>query len=347
MQKPLRVAINGLGRIGRMFLRIAWGNPAIEIVGANSPSDPAAYAHLLKYDSLYGIWLRPSAAPESEGGQREVLYADGRIRIDGKSFPVSQVTEREKLPWREYAPDIVLDASGKYRKRSDAAMHLEAGAARTVVTAPMDDPDATLVAGINDQSFDPSSHLVISAASCTSVATAFTLAALRPLGIRHAYLTTVHAVTGDQNLNDGAHKDLRRARAATESIIPTSTGVTETVGTLFPDLAGKVSGISLRVPVTVPSLLCVAAEFEHDVTADGINAAFRTAAAGPLAGHLAVSDLPLVSVDFKQNPHGAIADLLSTAVVDGRLANTLSWYDNEWGYTFQVVKLLEKIAQRL
>lgn len=335
MKKPLRIAVNGLGRIGRMFIRIAWDNPAIDIVAANSPSDPATYAHLLKYDSLYGTW------------DKEVAFADGAIVINGKKLPVSQIADKDKLNWKDAGIDMVIDASGKYRKRADAASHLNAGAPRVVVTAPMEDPDAMFVVAVNENTFDPEKHKVISAASCTSVCTSFTMSVLSQFGIVHGYLTTVHAVTGDQNLNDGAHKDLRRARAATESIIPTSTGVTQTIDKLFPALAGKMSGISLRVPVTVPSLLSLALELKDPVTKEALNAAFEKAAGNGLAGHLGVSNLPLVSIDFKQNPNGAIVDLLSTTVVDGRMANVLAWYDNEWGYTCQVVKLLEKLAEKL
>jgi glyceraldehyde 3-phosphate dehydrogenase len=333
MKTPLRIAINGLGRIGRMFIRIAWDNPALEIVGANSSSDISAYAHLLKYDSLYGTW------------NKEVSCDKDAIYIDGKKIPVFQVTDKEKLPWGALSPDIVLEASGKYRARADAAMHVKAGAKRVLVTAPMDDADITLVDGINSDQFDPSLHTIISAASCTSVCSSLVLdVLLKQFGIARGFITTVHAVTGDQNLNDGAHKDLRRARAATESIIPTSTGVTRTVGMLFPPLAGKVSGISLRVPITVPSIISMNVDLEKDATPEELNAAFSAAAAGPLKGHLGVSNLPLVSVDFKQNAHGSIVDLLETAVVDKRLANILSWYDNEWGYTSQVALLLQHMG---
>ena len=336
MKKPLKIAINGLGRIGRVFLRIAWGDPNFEIVAANSRSELSLYAHLLKYDSVYGIW------------DKDVKFAGDNLVIDGKKVRFFQEKKADQLPWGMVKPELVIEASGKYRNIEEAKKHLETGAKYVLITAPVDGPGTTLVRGINEQSFDPKKDRVMSAASCTSICSSLVVKVLEEsFGIEHGFINTVHAFTQDQNLQDGSHKDLRRARAASMSIIPTSTGVTKTIDRLFPGLKSKMSGLAYRVPIPDPSVLSITASLKTSVTAEAVNQAFEKAAAGALNGHLAVSSEPLVSVDYKQNPFGATVDLLSTDVVDGKLANIVAWYDNEWGYVTQVVSLLEYLASRI
>ncbi|MDP3740785.1 MAG: glyceraldehyde 3-phosphate dehydrogenase NAD-binding domain-containing protein [bacterium] len=336
MNKPIKIAINGLGRVGRVFLRIAWGNPAFQIIAANSRSDLATYAHLIKYDSVYGTW------------DKRVESRGDNLIIDGQSIKFFQEKEAEQLPWKKVQPDLVVEATGKYKDIDDAQMHITSGAKYVVITAPIDGPGATLVRGINEQAFNPKKDKIISAASCTSICSALVVKVLQEnFGIERGFINTVHAFTQDQNLHDGSHKDLRRARSASQSIIPTSTGVTKTIDRLFPMLKGKASGLAYRVPVPDPSVLSFTAQLKKQVTAEAVNQAFIKSSKNNLKGHLSVSDIPLVSTDFKQNPHGAIIDLLSTDVVDGKLANVVAWYDNEWGYVTQVVSLLEYLAKKI
>lgn len=335
-RKKLRIAINGLGRIGRTFLRLAWGNPALEIVAANSLSAAPVYAHLLKYDSIYGHW------------DRLVRAAGNKLVIDGKPLVFFQIPSGGKLPWSKVKPDLVIDATGHYRGRQEALSHLKAGARYVLVTAPAGDLDATLVMGVNEDRFDPKKHRAISAASCTSVCAALVVKVIEEkFGIERGVINTIHAFTNDQNLHDSAHSDLRRARAATQSIIPTTSGVSKTLQIFFPKLKGKFSAQSFRVPVIDSSLLNLVLELKRKTASQELNRAFTAASKRELHGHLAVTQLPLVSNDFKQDPHGATVDLLSTKVVDGRLANIVAWYANEWGYVSQVVKLLEGLAKKI
>lgn len=336
MQKPIRLAINGLGRIGRIFLRIAHDNPNFQIIAANSRSDLATYAHLLKYDSTYGVW------------DKTVTAKGNKLIIDGKTLPFIQETEGAGLPWRKLTADIVLDATGKFKTHAEAETHIKAGAKYVVVTAPGHDLDPTLVYGVNHEEFDPKSDQVISGASCTSICSSLVVKVLEEsFGIERGFINTVHAFTGDQSLQDTSHKDLRRARAASQSIIPSTTGVTQTIGKMFPVLRGKISGMSFRVPVIDPSILAFSAQLKTKATAEAVNHAFIKASEDHLKGHLAVSDLPLVSRDYQGNPYGATIDALSTEVVDGSFVNVLAWYDNEWGYVSQLTKLLEYLATRI
>ena len=336
MTKPIRLAINGLGRVGRVFLRIAWGNPRFEIVAANSRSDLATYAHLLKYDSVYRIW------------DHDVKAVGDNLVIDGKKIRFFQGSESEALPWGKLGLDIVMDATGKYRNKKEARVHLDAGARYIVVSAPMDDPDKTLVMGVNEKTFDPVKDKVISAASCTSVCSILTASVLeKNFGITHGFVNTVHGFTNDQSLHDSSHKDLRRARAATQSIIPTTTGMSKTFSKIFPQLTNKIAGQALRVPVIDPSILSFSAELKTQVTAKAVNQAFVKAAKTNLKGHLGVSDLPLVSNDYIGSPYGATIDLLSTEVVDKNFVNVLAWYDNEWGYVSRLHALIEYLAGQI
>lgn len=334
--KPLRIAVNGLGRIGRAFLRIAWDNPLFDIVALASRSPLPYYAHLMKFDSTYGTW------------DQDIKVKGDSLHIDGKKIRFFEQAEANNLPWKKVAASLVVEASGKYRRMDDAGQHLDSGAKYVLITAPIDGPGQTLVYGVNHEKFDPETHRIISGASCTSICSSMVVKVIEEeFGIHHGFLSTVHAFTSDQNLQDSAHKDFRRARAASQSIIPTSTGVTETIDKLFPSLAGKFDGLSLRVPIVVPSVLNLTAELKKKTTAKKVNQAFERASRGKLKGELDVSDLPLVSVDYIQNQHGAIIDLLSTKVVDGKMLSVLAWYDNEWGYVAQVVRLLEYLAKKI
>ncbi len=333
--KPIRIALNGLGRIGRVFLRIAHNNPHFKIVAANSRGEASSYAHLLKYDSTYGIW------------DKEVGVNKKSLIIDGQQIPYIQETGAN-LPWKKLGVDVVLDATGQYTKRADAQKHLEAGAKYVLASAPMDDADETFVYGANQQKFDPKKHKIISGGSCTTICSTLTVKVLEEaFGVKQAFINTVHAVTNDQQLLDASHKDVRRARSATQSIIPTSTGVSKTIVKIYPHLLGKISALALRVPVINPSLVVLTAELKKSVDVKMINRAYEKAAMGNLKKHLSISKLPLVSIDFRGNPHGAIVDLYSTQVVNGNLVNLLAWYDNEWGYVQQMIYVLEHLAKRI
>lgn len=317
-------------------MRIAWGNPRFNIVAANSRSDLPVYAHLLKYDSVYGKW------------DHDVKVRGSNLVIDGKAIKFFKEPESARLPWKKVRPDLVVEATGKYKNIEEARKHLAAGAKYTVITAPIDGPGKILVHGVNENEFNPNEDRIVSAASCTSVCSALVVKVLEEnFGIVRGFINTVHAFTSDQSLHDGSHKDFRRARAATHSIIPTSTGVTKTIDRLFPEIAGRVSGIAYRVPVIDPSVLSLTVELKQKVDARKVNLAFIKAARKELQGKLGVSDEPLVSRDFQQMTEGAVIDLLSTDVVDGRLVNVVAWYDNEWGYVNQVVNLLEYLASKM
>ena len=333
--KPIRIALNGLGRIGRVFLRIAHNNPHFDIVAAHSRGEAETYAHLLKYDSTYGIFSVPVEARKNSltVGKTKIPY----YRMDG-----------DKLPWKRIGVDFVLDATGRFTKRAEAEKHIKAGAGYVMASAPMEDADETFVYGVNHAKFNPQTHKIISGGSCTTICSTLTIKVLQEVfGLKQGFINTVHSVTNDQQLLDSSHKDVRRARSATESIIPTSTGVSKTIVKIYPELAGKISALSLRVPVLNPSVVVLTAELKKGATVQSINKAFEKASLGPLKHLLAVSKEPLVSVDFRGNPHGAIVDLYSTQVVNGNLVNLLSWYDNEWGYVQQMVYLLEHLAKKI
>lgn len=331
-----RIAVNGLGRIGRIFLRVAHNNPHFEIAALHSRSDLLMYAHLIKYDSTYGVW------------DKEVKVAGNNLVVDGIKYPYIQEDSGGKLPWGKMKIDVVVDATGKYTKREQAAKHLEDGAGYMLATAPMEDEDETLVHGVNHKNFNPQKHKIVSAASCTTVCSTLTTKVLEEnFGIEKGFINTVHAFTGDQSLLDGSHKDLRRARTATESIIPTTSGVSKTIVKVYPHLKGKLSAISLRVPAINPSVVDYTVTLKKKVTKEQVAAAFTKAARGTLKNHLAVSDLPLVSIDFRGNSNGAIIDLPTIDVIDGNLLNVLAWYDNEWGYVSQMTKVLEHMADKI
>lgn len=339
MSKPLRIAINGFGRIGRIFTRVAWNNPAIEIVAINSRSDGDIYAHLLQYDSIYGPW------------DKQVTFDDNvALIIDGKRIALHHENEVEQAPWAKYAIDVVIESTGAFRSRVASEKHLAAGAKYVVISAPAKNEDITMIYGANHTLFDPAKHKIISAASCTTTCLAPVVNVLHAgFGIKHGTVMTTHAFTNDQHLVDNPHKDksFRRSRAAGLSIVPTSTGAAKAIGKVIPELEGKLDGNALRVPVAVPSILSFVAEVEKPTTADEVNALFRTKAKELPAGVLATSDIGLVSVDYIRSPFGATIDTLSTLVTGGTQVFVQAWYDNEWGYVTQLTNLIGSMATKL
>ena len=325
----VRVGINGFGRIGRNIMRAALAENDIDFVAVNDLTDAATLAHLLKYDSVLG---NLTAAIQGK--------ADS-IVVDGDEFKVLSSKDPATLPWKALGVDVVFECTGRFTDRDGAAKHLAGGARKVIVTAPAKQPDVTLVMGVNDETYDPATHHIISNASCTTNCLAPVVKVLHEsFGLQRGWMTTVHAYTNDQNLLDLPHKDIRRARAAAVSIIPTTTGAASAVGEVLPALKGRLDGISMRVPTPNVSVVDLVALFDTKTTADDINGALRAAAAGPMKGVLHVEDAPLVSIDFRGNPHSSILDSESTKVMGGTFAKVLSWYDNEWGYSSRVVDLV-------
>lgn len=332
-----RIAINGFGRIGRNVVRAAHqlGVTDFDLVAVNDLTDPATLAHLLKYDSVHG---RFAGTVESS--------KDGLV-VNGDALRVYAEKDPANLPWKDLGVEVVLESTGRFTDRDSAAKHLAAGARRVVISAPGKNEDITIVYGVNHQAYDPGKHQVISNASCTTNCLVPMVKVIRDaFGFERGYMTTVHSYTNDQNILDLPHKDLRRARAAALSIIPTSTGAAKATSLVIPEIKGKIDGVSLRVPtadVSIVELLCVVSK---PVTVDQVNAAFRAAASGALAGVLGVSDEPLVSVDYIGNLNSSTIDALSTAVTDGTLVHVSSWYDNEMGYSARCVDLIRYMASR-
>jgi glyceraldehyde 3-phosphate dehydrogenase len=336
-QGRTRVAINGFGRIGRNILRAARQYDAkLEIVAVNDLTDNNTLAHLLRYDSVHGPF----------GGEVEVT-GDG-FRVDGQEVRVLSEKDPAQLPWKDLGVDIVFEGTGRFTSRDGAAKHIDGGARKVIITAPAKGEDITLVMGVNHDKYDTGSHHVISNASCTTNCLAPVVKVLLDsFGFRRGLMTTVHAYTNDQNILDLPHKDLRRARAAGMSIIPTTTGAAKATSLVLPEVKGKIDGMAMRVPTPDVSIVDLTAEVEKDVTTDQVNEAFRTAAQGALKGILDVSDEPLVSIDYTGNPNSSIVDSLSTFVIDGRLVKVMAWYDNEWGYSVRCVELAEYVASKL
>lgn len=334
-RKPMtRIAINGFGRIGRNTLRaLLERDSALEVVAINDLTAPATLAHLLKYDSSLG---RLGRTVEVDG---DTLVVDGtRIRVPAEREPAD-------LPWAELGVDVVLESTGRFTSAEAARAHLTAGAKRVLVSAPSDGADVTLAYGVNTDAFDPEKHVIVSNASCTTNALAPLAKVLDDLaGIEHGFMTTVHAYTQEQNLQDGPHRDLRRARAAGVNIVPTTTGAAKAIGLVLPQLDGKLSGDSIRVPVPVGSIVELNTTVERDVTRDEVLAAYRAAADGPLRGILDYADDPLVSSDITGQPASSIFDAALTRV-DGRHIKVVAWYDNEWGFSNRVVDTLELLAR--
>jgi glyceraldehyde 3-phosphate dehydrogenase (phosphorylating) len=331
----VRVAINGFGRTGRAAFRAAYEREAdIEWVAINDLADPAMLAQLLRNDTVYGRF----------GGSVEV--ADGALVVDGHRIAVPGQTDPSKLPWGELDVDVVIESTGRFRTRADAAKHLEAGARKVVISAPAKEPDVTVALGVNfDDVYDPDVHHIISNASCTTNCLAPVAKVLHEgLGIRHGLMTTVHAYTGDQMLLDGPHKDYRRARAAACNLVPTTTGAAKAVGLVVPELAGKLAGYAVRVPVPTGSLVDLTIEVERATTVAEVNQIVaRRADAGTLAGILLYSEEPLVSSDIVRSPYSSIFDAPLTTVVDGTQVKVIAWYDNEWGYSNRLVDLVQRV----
>jgi glyceraldehyde 3-phosphate dehydrogenase len=329
----VRVAINGYGRIGRTFHRIHCKDPEIEVVAINDLTDAHTLAHLLKYDSVHRKF------------DSTVKAKDGYLVVNGKSIKVYSEKDPEKLPWKELNVDVVLEATGRFRDREGASKHIKAGAKRVVISAPAKDPDVTIVFGVNHKEFDPEKHFIVSNASCTTNCLApVAKVLLERFGVRAGFLTTVHAYTADQRLLDAPHKDLRRARAACLSMVPTTTGAAKAVGLVIPELKGKFNGISIRVPTPDVSLIDFVCVLEREVTAEDVNQAFREYAEGELKGILDYTEEELVSIDFLGNTCSAVVDGKSTDVVGGNLVKVLAWYDNEWGYSARLGDLIKLMA---
>jgi len=328
-----RIAINGFGRIGRMFFRAALDHQDLQVVAVNDITDAKTLAHLLKHDSIHGP-LKPQV--KAEGGQ---------IMVDGKAFEVLAERDPAKLPWARLGVKAVIESSGLFTARDKAAMHLNAGAKKVVISAPADGADLTLCLGVNQKSYDPGKHHVISNASCTTNCLAPVAKVLHDsFGIVHGLMTTVHAYTSDQMLQDGPHRDLRRARAAALSMVPTSTGAAKAIGLVLPALKGKLDGIAIRVPTANVSIVDLTAVVERAADANSVNAAMKNAAGGELKGILQYSEEPLVSTDFNGNPHSSIFDAPLTKVIDGHLVKIFSWYDNEWGYSKRLADITAYVA---
>ena len=334
----IRVAINGFGRIGRNVLRAAKkeGIEDLDFVAVNDLTDKETLAHLLRYDSVHGRY------PGEVG-----LYDEGLV-VDGDEIRVLSERDPGALPWSDLEVDVVVESTGLFRKREDAAKHLDAGARKVIISAPAKGEDVTVVLGVNTDAYDAEAHDVISNASCTTNCLAPVVKVLlESFGFRRGLMTTIHSYTNDQSLLDAPHKDLRRARAAAVSMVPTTTGAAKATALVLPEVEGRLDGMAIRVPTPDVSLVDLVAELERDVTVEEVNQAFRDAASGDLDRILAYSDEPLVSVDYTGHPASSIVDGLSTSVIDGRIVKVLAWYDNEWGYSTRVVDLVRHVGERL
>jgi len=333
----VKVGINGFGRIGRNLFRAAYESGAeLEVVAVNDVFDAKSLGHLLKYDSTYGRF------------EADVELGDDSFSVDGAEVKVLSERDPGDLPWADLGVDVVIESTGLFTKRDGAAKHLEAGAKKVIISAPATDPDVTVALGVNfDDVYDPDSHNIISNASCTTNCLAPVAKVLNDkFGIERGLMTTIHAYTQDQRIQDSPHKDPRRARAAAVNLIPTSTGAAKAVGLVLPDLNGKLNGMAVRAPVITGSVVDLTCELGTSTSAEEINAAVREAAEGPMAGILHYSEDPLVSTDIIKDPHSSIFDSEQTAVMDGNFAKVFSWYDNEWGYSNRCVELAAKVLER-
>jgi glyceraldehyde 3-phosphate dehydrogenase len=332
----IRVGVNGFGRIGRVFFRAALEAQDIEVVGVNDLADAKTLAHLLKHDSVHGNL------------PAEVSAKDGAIFVNGREVRVLALKDPGSLPWRELGVDVVVESTGLFVDTATASKHIQAGAKKVIITAPAKDPDVTLVLGVNEAMYNPAKHRIISNASCTTNCLATTAKVLDDaFGIKRGFASTVHSYTNDQKIHDFPHKDLRRARAAAVSMIPTTTGAAKAVGLVLPHLKGKLDGIAIRVPTVNVSVVDLTAELNTSASVQAVNEAFREAAVGKMRGILDATDEELVSVDFNGNPHSSIVDLPSTAMVEGNMVKVLAWYDNEYGYSSRVRDLIRFIGKTL
>ena len=331
----VRVGINGFGRIGRNIMRAALGDKNIDFVAVNDLTSAGTLAHLLKYDSVLGnLHARVDAKADS-------------ISVNDDSFKVLSMKDPAQLPWRDLGVDVVFEGTGLFTKRDDAAKHITAGAKRVIITAPAKNPDITIVLGVNEENYDPALHQIISNASCTTNCLAPLAKVIdQTFGIKKGWMTTIHSYTNDQQLLDLPHTDLRRARAAALSMIPTTTGAASAVGEVLPGLKGRLDGFAMRVPTPNVSVVDLAVLVEKPASADAVNAALKAAAEGPMRNILGYSTEELVSIDFRGNPHSSIVDAAYTKVMDGDFVKVLSWYDNEWGYSSRCVDLLRFMASK-
>jgi glyceraldehyde 3-phosphate dehydrogenase len=331
----IRVGINGFGRIGRNVLRASLQDPSLEFVAINDLTDAKTLAYLLEYDSVHG---RLDAT---------VSHKEDAILVNGKPLTVLAKKDPKDLPWKDLGVEIVIESTGRFTDREGAGRHLAAGAKRVVISAPAKDPDATIVMGVNDGIYDPTKHTIVSNASCTTNCLApVAKVLLDNFGIKHGVMTTIHSYTNDQQLLDLPHKDLRRARAAAMSMIPTSTGAAKALHLVLPQLKGKMDGMAIRVPTPNVSLVDLSVETDKDCDAASINAAFKKASEGPLKNILQYSDAPIVSIDQKGDPHSATFDAPLTTVLEGRMVKVIAWYDNEWGYSCRVRDLIKMMAAK-
>ncbi|MCY7782127.1 MULTISPECIES: glyceraldehyde-3-phosphate dehydrogenase [unclassified Bacillus (in: firmicutes)] len=332
----VKVAINGFGRIGRMVFRKAMLDDQIQLVAINASYSAETLAHLIKYDTIHGRY------------EKEVVVSEDSLIVNGKKVLLLNSRDPKQLPWGEYDIDIVVEATGKFNSKDKAMGHIEAGAKKVILTAPGKNEDVTIVMGVNEDQFDADRHVIISNASCTTNCLAPVVKVLdEEFGIESGLMTTVHAYTNDQKNIDNPHKDLRRARACGESIIPTTTGAAKALSLVLPHLKGKLHGLALRVPVPNVSLVDLVVDLKTDVTAEEVNEAFKQAAKTSMYGVLDYSDEPLVSTDYNTNPHSAVIDGLTTMVMEDRKVKVLAWYDNEWGYSCRVVDLISHVAARM
>lgn len=331
----VKVGINGFGRIGRNVFRAALNNSNIEIVAINDLTDANMLAHLLKYDTVHGTL------------QADVTVDGEYLVVGGQKVKVLAERDPAQLGWGNLGVDVVVESTGRFTKREDAAKHLEAGAKKVIISAPADNEDITIVMGVNEDKYDPNNHHVLSNASCTTNCLApFAKVLNDNFGIKRGMMTTIHSYTNDQQILDLPHKDYRRARAAAENMIPTSTGAAKAVSLVLPELKGKLNGMAMRVPTPNVSIVDLVMELDKEVSAEEVNAALKTAAEGPLKGILAYSDLPLVSTDYNGSTASSTIDALSTMVLEGNMVKVLSWYDNEVGYSSRVVDLVDYLAQK-
>ncbi len=332
----VKIGINGFGRIGRLVFRVALDHPRVEVVGINDLAATQSLALLLKYDSTHGTL------------SQDVSFDDSNIIVDGKNYPVCSERDPAALPWADVGAQIVVESTGFFTARADAAKHLKAGAKKVVISAPSGDADAMIVLGVNDDAYDPARHDIVSNASCTTNCLApMTKVIHDAFGVERGLMTTIHSYTNDQPTLDQIHKDPRRMRAAALSMIPTKTGAAAAIGKVIPDLNGKLDGFAIRVPTPNVSATDLTAVLTKSASAEEINAALKAGAEGALKGILAYSEDPLVSCDYNGSPFSCIVDGLVTKVLDGKLVKLLGWYDNEWAYSLRCVELCEKMAASL
>jgi len=330
-----KIGINGFGRIGRNIMRAALGSSDLDFVAVNDLTNAATLAHLLKYDSILGNL------------QADITASGDKISVEGDTFQVLSVKDPGQLPWKDLGVEVVFESTGLFTDRDAAARHLAAGARKVIVTAPAKKPDVTIVLGVNDDKYDPKAHHIVSNASCTTNCLAPLAKVLHETaGIKQGWMTTVHSYTNDQQLLDLPHKDLRRARAAALSIIPTTTGAAVAVAEVLPELKGRLDGIAMRVPTPNVSVVDLVATVERKTSAEALNAAFKAASDGPLEGIMEYVTAPLVSIDFRGNPHSSMVDAAYTKVMDGDFVKVLAWYDNEWGYSNRCVDLLRLMIKK-